>query len=32
VNPEQRELGIEPVETKQQQAFAKCTHGAPTLA
>ena len=32
VDPEQRELGIEPVETKQQQAFEKCTHGATTLA
>ena len=26
VDPEQRELGIEPVQRKQQQAFEKCTH------
>ena len=32
-HPKQRELGIEPVESKQEQAFRKCTHGSfvPTL-
>ena len=31
--PKQRELSVEPVETKQEQAFRKCTHGfsAPNL-
>ena len=31
--PKQRELSVEPVETKQEQAFGKCTHGfsAPNL-
>ena len=31
--PKNRELGVEPVQTKEEQAFGKCTHGfsAPTL-
>lgn len=31
--PKERELGVEPVESKQEQAFGKCTHGfsVPTL-
>ena len=31
VDPEQRELRIEPIQAEQQQAFEKCTHGAATL-
>jgi hypothetical protein len=30
VDPKQRELSVEPVQRKQQQAFGKCAHGKPS--
>lgn len=29
--PKNRELGVEPVQTKEEQAFGKCTHGFSAL-
>lgn len=28
-HPKYSELGVEPVQTKEEQAFGKCTHGSP---